>query len=136
MLTCPSKLSPSTTREVVKALIEQLPEDDSTTIISVKQDNMPNPPPNGQSGASEPPKYDPSAAYILEFSTILATKDVDSIESMAEKVFHTIQGVLRDASQWHAITVARAVFYALHILKAGYVSFHINVAYLLRFVTN
>ncbi len=116
-------MSPSTTREVVKALIEQLPEDDSTTIISVKQDNMPNPPPNGQTGVTEPPKYDPSAAYILEFSTILATKDVDSIESMAEKVFHTIQGVLRDASQWHAITVARAVFYALHILKAGYVSY-------------
>ena len=130
------KLSPSATREVVKALLEQLPDDDSTTIISVKQDNMPNPPPNGQQqGTTEPPKYDPSAPYILEFSTILATRDDGSIESMAEKVFHTIQGILRDASQWHAITVARAVFYALHILKAGFEHDIVNVPKLMHTIS-
>lgn len=68
------------------------------------------------------PKYDPSVTYILEFCTLLATRDGETIAKMGKAVFDTLQGVLRDSSQYHAITVSRATFYALKLLKASYVS--------------
>lgn len=120
-------LPTATTKLIVSALLEQLPDDDNATIMSVKQDNMPNPPSNGHGLSTGPPKYDPSVAYILEFTTMLATRDTESIDEMAEPVFQTVQGILRDSSQWHAITVSRAVFYALRILKEGFVSNFQNV---------
>lgn len=116
-----AKLPVRTTKLIVAALLEQLPDDDSSTIMSVKQDNIPNSPSNGSTDTG-PPKYDPSVAYILEFSTLLATRDSESVEEIAELVFRTVQGILRESSQWHAITVSRAVFYALRILKLGFVS--------------
>lgn len=119
-------LPAATTKLIVSALLEQLPDDDNATIMSVKQD-MPNPPSNGQGLSTGPPKYDPSVAYILEFTTMLATRDPESIDEMAEPVFQTVQGMLRDSSRWHAITVSRAVFYALRILKEGFVSNFSNV---------
>ncbi|KAJ3492628.1 hypothetical protein NLG97_g5261 [Lecanicillium saksenae] len=130
-----AKLPVSTTKLIVAGLLEQLPDDDSTTIMSVKQDNMPNPPSNGHSTATGPPKYDPSVAYILEFSTLLATRDAESIDEMGEQVFHTVQRVLRDASHWHAITVSRAVFYALRILKDGFDHEIVNVPRLLHTIS-
>lgn len=103
--------------------------------MTVKQDNMPSPPSNGHNPTTGPSKYDPSVAYILEFSTLLATRDAESIDEMAEQVFHTVQGILRDASQWHAITVSRAVFYALRILKAGFDNEIVNVPRLLHTIS-
>lgn len=116
-----AKLPIATAKLVVFGLLDQLPDDDSTTIMTVKQDNMPSPQPNG-GAATGPPKYDPSVTYILEFATLLATRDSESIDEMAEQVFQTVQSILRDASKWHAITVSRTVFYALRILKDGFVS--------------
>ncbi|OAA56011.1 cytohesin-2 [Cordyceps fumosorosea ARSEF 2679] len=130
-----AKLPIATTRLIVAGLLEQLPDDDSATIMSVKQDNMPNPPPIVHPAASGPSKYDPSVAYILEFSTLLATRDPESVEEMAEQVFRTLQGILRRASQWHAITVSRAVFYALRILKDGFDHEIVNVPRLLHTIS-
>lgn len=67
-------------------------------------------------------KYDPTVAFILEFCTRLAIRDEEAVETMGKQVFDVMQGILRDSSQWHAITVSRVVFYALSILKASYVS--------------
>ncbi|EGX95734.1 cytohesin-2 [Cordyceps militaris CM01] len=130
-----AKLPIATTKLIVTGLLEQLPDDDSATIMSVKQDNMPNPPPSVHTAATGPPKYDPSVAYILEFSTLLATRDPESVEEMAEEVFRTVQGILRHASQWHAVTVSRAVFYALRILKDGFDHEIVNVPRLLHTIS-
>jgi brefeldin A-resistance guanine nucleotide exchange factor 1 len=91
-------------------------------VISVKHENMPASPVNGQHPSEGLPKYDPSVTYILEFCTILATRDAETIEKMGKMVFDTLQDVLRDSSQHHAITISRATFYALQLLKASYVS--------------
>ncbi|TQV93035.1 Sec7 domain-containing protein [Cordyceps javanica] len=130
-----AKLPVASTKLIVSGLLEQLPDDDSATIMSVKQDNMPNPPPTVHAAATGPPKYDPSVAYILEFSTLLATRDPESVDEIAEQVFRTVQGILRHSSQWHAITVSRAVFYALRILKDGYDHDIVNVPRLLHTIS-
>ena len=80
------------------------------------------PPTNGQSPVAALPKYDPSAAYILEFCTVLAVRDAASVEGMGKQVFDTLQQLLRDSAYWHPITVSRATFYAFMILKHSYVS--------------
>lgn len=106
---------------MVEALIDQLPEDSTTTVISVKHESMPGSPTNGHVPPSGHLRYDPSVTYLLEFCTLLATRDEESIEDMGKVVFDTLQGVLRDSGQYHAITVSRAAFYALKLLKTGYV---------------
>lgn len=118
-----SKLPAAATSVLVQTLLDQLPMDDHATVISVKQDNVPaSPTTNGQLNSTSLPRYDPTVAYILEFSTLLATRDADTIENSAKQVFDTVQGILRDPIRWHAITVSRATFYALKILRASYVS--------------
>jgi golgi-specific brefeldin A-resistance guanine nucleotide exchange factor 1 len=109
---------------LVEALLDELPEDNQATVITVKQENMPTQQPttNGQNPSSSSIKYDPGVAFILEFCTLIATRDEETTEAMGKQVFDTLQGVLRDASQWHPITVSRVVFYALRVLKASYVS--------------
>lgn len=67
-------------------------------------------------------RYDPTVAYILEFSTLLAIRDDDTIMRVGKQVFDATQSILRDCKEWHAITVSRAAFYALRILKSSYVS--------------
>lgn len=51
----------------------------------------------------------------------MATRDSESIETMAKPVFDRLHSLLKDATNWHAITVARTTYYAMNILKAGYV---------------
>jgi brefeldin A-resistance guanine nucleotide exchange factor 1 len=106
---------------IVETLVDQLPEDSNTTVISVKHESMPASPANGHVLPPGHMVYDPSVAYILEFCTLLASRDADSIESMGKVVFDTLQGVLRDPARYHAITVSRASFYALKLLNISYV---------------
>ncbi|KAJ4155394.1 hypothetical protein LMH87_000641 [Akanthomyces muscarius] len=130
-----AKLPLASTKLIVSGLLDQLPEDDSTNIMSVKHENLPNPPPSNHSTATGPLKYDPSIAYVLEFCTLLATRDTESIDEMAELVFQRVQGILRHSAQWHAITVSRAVFYALRILKDGFDYEIVNVPRLLHTIS-
>lgn len=83
---------------------------------------MPAPPTNGHTRSPGHIEYDPTVAYILEFCTLLASRDAESIESMGKIVFDTLQGVLRDPARYHAVTVSRASFYSLKLLNIGYVS--------------
>ncbi|KAJ4011423.1 GDP/GTP exchange factor for ARF [Fusarium irregulare] len=115
-------LKPSVAKVVVETLVEQLPEDSNTTVISVKHESMPASSTNGHTRPPGHLEYDPSVAYILEFCTLLASRDAESIESMGKIVFDTLQGVLRDPARYHAVTVSRASFYALKLLNIGYVS--------------
>lgn len=106
----------------MEILIDQLPEDSNSTVISVKQESIPGSPSNGQRPTAPLSRYNPSITYILEFCTLLAMRDAETIEAMGKLVFDTLQGVLRDSSQYHAITISRATYCALSLLKASYVS--------------
>ncbi|POR37394.1 Sec7 domain-containing protein [Tolypocladium paradoxum] len=129
-------LSAQSATDLVQALLDQFPEDDHATVISVKQDSVAVPPTNGQSLATALPKYDPSATYVLEFCTILAVRDAASVEGMGKQVFDTLQRLLRDSANWHPITVSRATFYALMILKYSYNHDFVNVPFLLHTVSS
>lgn len=117
----PRNLSASVAAELVEALLDQIPEDDQATVIAVKQDSLPPPSANSQTQAAVQPAYDPSVAYILEFCTVVAIRDDEFIQLMGKPVFDAVLGLLRDPTQWHPITLSRATFHALSILKSSYV---------------
>lgn len=102
----------------------------------MKQENIPNPPTNGQAPPLGRTQYDPTVAFILEFCTKLAIRDDESVETLAKSVFDIVQGILRDSSQWHAITVSRSTLYAFQILKSSYEHEIVNVPYLLHSVSS
>ncbi|UNI20375.1 GDP/GTP exchange factor for ARF [Purpureocillium takamizusanense] len=123
------------TAELVQSMLDQIPDDDQAGVISVKQDTSTSPT-NGQNSVSSLPRYDPGTPYILEFSTILATRDAAAVERMGKLVFDTAQRVLREPGQWHPITLSRAAFYALYILKKGYDHDFANVPFLLHSISS
>ncbi|KAH7327837.1 hypothetical protein B0I35DRAFT_346322 [Stachybotrys elegans] len=133
-----ANLPASAASELVDSLLAQLPDDDQTTVISMKQETMPSPHANGHNvgAGSSLSKYDPAVVYILEFCTLLATRDADSVASMGKAVFDGLQGVLRDASHWHVITLTRATFYALKVLKTSYDHDFANVPFLLHTISS
>lgn len=105
---------------LVDALLDQIPEDSSGIVITVKAENAPpSSPPNGakpQNSAS----YDPGLVYILEFCTVLTLRDAKSTELLGKRVVEALQAVLRDTNNYHPIIVARATFYLFRLLKATY----------------
>lgn len=116
--------------------MEQLPEDNNSSVITVKQENMPSSPTIGQGPAHGGVQYDPTVVFILEFCTKMAIRDDESIEVVAKPVFDIVQGILRDSSQWHPITVSRSTLYAFQILKSSYEHEIVNVPYLLHSVSS
>ncbi|KOS20640.1 Uncharacterized protein ESCO_006797 [Escovopsis weberi] len=121
---------------IVQTLLDRLPEDDHPAVISVKKENVPGPSSNRREASLRPSSYDPTVPFILEFCTILTIRDADCVASMGKKVLHVLHGILRDASQWHAIVVSRAAFYALTILMASYDHDFINVPILLHTISS
>lgn len=111
------------TTHLIEALLDQIIEDDQNTVITVKQDAIPTASGTDQGGTSHQPTYDPTVAYILEFCTILAFRNEELMQRMGRAVFSTILGLLRDPAKWHPITLSRATFHALLILKKSYVRF-------------
>lgn len=107
---------------LVETLLDSLPDDNSSTVITVKTENAPPAPPNGQKPGHSGPAYDPGVVYVLEFCTMLASRDDETIGELGKRVVESLQGVLRDASQYHYITVSRATFYMLKLLQQSYVS--------------
>lgn len=89
---------------------------------------MAAPPPNGPPLPTHLPSYDPSTPFILELCTILTIRDGGSTSNTAKQVFDAVHGILRDYGQWHGITISRAAFYGLAILKSGYVCLLMNLA--------
>ncbi|KHN99283.1 Sec7 domain-containing protein [Metarhizium album ARSEF 1941] len=131
-----SNLSAPIATELVEALLEQIPEIDQAAVITVKPDSIPPVSANTQTRAATQPTYDPSVAYILEFCTILAIQTDEFIEFMGKTVFDVVLGLLRDPTQWHFITLSRAVFHALSILKSSYDHDFVKVHSLLHTIAN
>ncbi|PFH55825.1 hypothetical protein XA68_17561 [Ophiocordyceps unilateralis] len=124
------------TSKLAQALLEQIPENDQTAVISVKQDMVTASPVNGQSPAMAAPAYDPSTVFILEFGTILATRDRASVDAIGKELFDALQTLLRDFKNWHPLIISRATFYTLMVLKHGYDSDFINVPVLLHSINS
>ncbi|KAG6017343.1 hypothetical protein E4U54_007511 [Claviceps lovelessii] len=124
------------TTHLIEALLDQIIEDDQNTVITVKQDAIPTASGTDQGGTSHQPTYDPTVAYILEFCTILAFRNEELMQRMGRAVFSTILGLLRDPAKWHPITLSRATFHALLILKKSYDLDFIKVHSLLHTIAN
>ncbi|EQB48165.1 Sec7 domain-containing protein [Colletotrichum gloeosporioides Cg-14] len=130
-----SNLPPDELEPLVNALLDALPEDHSSTVIVVKSD-VPSSPMNGQKTAQAGIVYDPAMAYILEFSTVLALRDQDTIQLVGKRVIDALQAVLRDAGRYHYILVSRAAFYLLKLLHVSYTHDYINVPVLLHTISS
>jgi golgi-specific brefeldin A-resistance guanine nucleotide exchange factor 1 len=118
-----SDMPPPALKHLIHALLSQLPEDPSATIISVKSDAAPSVAINGQNRTSDGPVYDPAIVYLLELSTVLALRDDQSQRTVGQEVAEALQNVIRDAANYHHIMVSRTAFYLLRLLHSSYVSF-------------
>ncbi|GKT92802.1 sec7 domain-containing protein [Colletotrichum tofieldiae] len=108
----------------------------SPTVIVVKSENMPAAPINGQKSAQTSVVYDPAMAYILEFSTVLALRDQNTVQLIGKRVIEALQAVLRDAVNYHYLIVSRATFYLLKLLQVSYAHDYINVPVLLHTISS
>ena len=77
---------------------------------------------NGR-GTSSAVAYDPSVVYILELATLLAIRDETTSAAVGREVAEALQNVVRDANNTHPLTLSRAIFYLLYLLKVGHVCF-------------
>ncbi|KAL2878804.1 GDP/GTP exchange factor for ARF [Colletotrichum sp. CLE4] len=131
-----SKLSPQDLEPLIDSLLNALPEDNNPTVIVVKSDNVPAATMNGQKPVQPGAVYDPAMAYILEFSTVLALRDQETVQLVAKRVIEALQAVLRDAGRYHYIVVSRATFYLLKLLRVSYAHDYINVPVLLHTISS
>lgn len=107
-----------------KTLLAHIPEDPSPRVIVVKSEApaQVSAKTNGQKAKSIGIAYDPSNVFVLEFATILAARDAETIEKLGEDVAESLQSVVRDASRMHPVTLSRTVYYLLSFLRASHVS--------------
>lgn len=54
--------------------------------------------------------------------TLLTLRDVHTVQLLAKRVVDALQGILRNVSQHHGITIARTTYYLFKLLQASYVS--------------
>ncbi|KAL5889980.1 GDP/GTP exchange factor for ARF [Pyricularia oryzae] len=114
-----NNLSGDALETLVDSLIGEIPED-SGTVISVKAENIPPTSPANGPKPHDAPKYDPAMVYIMEFSTVLALRDDESMKLIGKRVVDALQAVLRDASRYSPVLVGRTSFYLFKLLHASY----------------
>ncbi|KAL8953387.1 MAG: hypothetical protein Q9222_000764 [Ikaeria aurantiellina] len=106
------------TKDLVLALLEQLPQESSPVVIVVKPERPLTPiKTNGQRQRSRGPAYDPSLLYVLELITVLAIRDDASFIAVGELVADALQNVVRNAANIHAMVLSRATYYLLLLLQ-------------------
>lgn len=115
-----SKLPAKNLETLIEALLDELPDDESSSVpaITVRPDTIPSSP--GAKPTRKQSSYDPSVTYILEFCTNLALRDAETVELLGKQVSEALQAILREPSRHHAILVSRVAFYQFSILKASY----------------
>lgn len=118
-----SNLSDDSLEALVDSLLNQMPDDNgSGVVITVKSENGPPPTAGDTTKRHGDPEYDPALLYILEFCTILALRDTETVELVGKRVVEALQAVLRDVSQYHHTVIGRTTFYLFSLLRASYVS--------------
>ncbi|KAI0391810.1 Sec7-domain-containing protein [Xylariaceae sp. FL0594] len=108
---------------LIDALLAQLPDDENSgvPVISVKTETVPSSPSAGGAKAGHrKPTYDSTIVYVLEFCTVLALRDPNTIEALGKQVAEALQMFLRNASSYHSVLVSRAAYYQFNLLKASY----------------
>ncbi|KAJ8112776.1 hypothetical protein ONZ43_g5315 [Nemania bipapillata] len=108
---------------LMEALLNQLPDDESPNVpaITVKSERVPSSPTSGGNKAVPArPTYDPAVVYILEFCTVLALRNAETIELLGKQVAEALQMILRNSSRYHSALVSRAAYYQFNMLKASY----------------
>ncbi|KAB5540408.1 hypothetical protein GE09DRAFT_1137057 [Coniochaeta sp. 2T2.1] len=133
-----SHLPEESLEALVDALLREIPDDSgSEIVITVKStDTAPASPPNGQKAQQTGPVYDPAMIYILEFCTILALRDANTVELLGKRVVGVLQAILRDVASYHPILVGRATFYLFKLLQAGYDHDYVRVPVLLHSISS
>ncbi|KAL2153340.1 hypothetical protein VTH82DRAFT_4495 [Thermothelomyces myriococcoides] len=121
---------------LVDALLEEIPEDSGSSVITVKAENIPPSSANGQKSRQSNALYDPGLVYILEFCTVLALRDNSTVELLGKRVVEAIQTILRDIPRYHPILIERATFYLFSLLQASYDYDYIRVPILLHTVSS
>jgi brefeldin A-resistance guanine nucleotide exchange factor 1 len=112
-------------KPLIQALLAQVPDDPTSIVIGVRSETEAQTSPaspNGQRLASSGPTYDPATIYLLEFCTILALRDSETVATIGADVAEALQNVMRNPTSYHSIMVSRTMFYLLHLLHASYVS--------------
>ncbi|KER00235.1 hypothetical protein AUEXF2481DRAFT_45433 [Aureobasidium subglaciale EXF-2481] len=107
-----------------QSLLLYLPPDDiesSPKVIVVKSPVVAPTPvrANGQKPQPVTPDYDPGLVCILELATVLAMRDQASVSSFGQEVAQSLKSVIRDADGLHPVTLGRASYYLLNLLKAS-----------------
>lgn len=115
-----AELPVETLQALVQALLAQIPEDPSSSIIAVKEDTQTVIANGYKTTSPEGPVYDPAFVYLLELCTILASRDGDTIQAMGLDVSEALQNVLRDAASYHPTVVGRVVYYLFTLLRVSY----------------
>lgn len=111
-------MPPRATKDLVLALLEQLPQDSSPAVIVVKPERPSTPiKTNGHRQGNRGPQYDPSLVYILELITLLAIRDDSTLAAVGDLVADALQNVIRNAANAHSLVLSRAVFYLLLLLQ-------------------
>ncbi|KAK0672673.1 hypothetical protein QBC41DRAFT_379451 [Cercophora samala] len=121
---------------LVDSLLAQIPEDNGSTVITVKAENIPPSGTNGQKPRQTTAVYDPGLVYILEFCTVLALRDETTIEVLGKRVVEAIQEILRDVPRYHPVLIERATFYLFNLLQASYDFDYVRVPILLHTVSS
>ncbi|KAK0745136.1 hypothetical protein B0T21DRAFT_381192 [Apiosordaria backusii] len=130
-----SSLPSHSLEALVDSLLAQIPEDNGSTVITVKAENIP-PSTNGQKPRQTTAVYDPGLVYILEFCTVLALRDETTIEVLGKRVVEAIQEILRDVPRYHPVLIERATFYLFNLLQASYDFDYVRVPILLHTVSS
>ncbi|KAK3390865.1 hypothetical protein B0H63DRAFT_500126 [Podospora didyma] len=131
-----SNLPSKSLEALVDTLLDQIPDDSGSTVITVKTEGTTVPAVNGQKARQSNAIYDPTLVYILEFCTVLALRDESTVELLGKRVVEAIQAVLRDVSRYHTILIERATFYLFTLLQASYDFDYIRVPILLHTVSS
>lgn len=117
-LTSHRQMPPRATKDLVLALLEQLPQDFSPAVIVVKPERPSTPVrTNGHRQGNRGPQYDPSLVYVLELITLLAVRDESTLAAVGELVVDALQNIIRNAANTHFMVLSRAVFYLLLLLQ-------------------
>ncbi|KAI1425367.1 Sec7-domain-containing protein [Xylaria sp. FL1777] len=124
---------------LMEALLDQLPDDESSTVpvITVKPESVPSSPVNGgNKNAHRKPNYDPAVVYILEFCTVLALRSPETIECLGKHIAEALQTILRNSGRYHSALVSRAAYYQFNMLKASYDHDYVRAPVLLHTISS
>ena len=114
-------MPPEVRQHLIKSLLKHLPEPSSPIVLAARSD-QPRPTPIRTNGMRKSPSkhvYNPSITFVLELSTLLASRDKPSIALLGETVGDALQTVVRDAPNVEPLLLSRAIFYLFSLMNAS-----------------